>query len=179
LTLNRRTPLRAKPHSKGNRAERAIIDILKARGYVYARRNFQSGGQGGGDIIEGPPDVHIEVKHREQTDLQAWLRQAEGEARPTDIASVWFRCNRRPWYVCFPRVHYEDLFADKSGKIVVHKESQNFRIWALIDEALDEVGTTELMPVVIFNKPGTNGYVIVTIDDFLDALKRREERNAI
>lgn len=105
--MERRKPLRAQPSSKGNRAEREIIDLCHAHGWRSARRNFQSGGQGGGDIIEGPPDVHLEVKHREACRIWEWIAQAEGERRPTDIPAVIFRRNRSGWYAAIP---VEDLF---------------------------------------------------------------------
>jgi hypothetical protein len=96
--LERKKPLRAQPRSKGNRAEREVIDMLKARGWTGAYRNFQSGGQGGGDVIGGPPDVHIEVKHRERAAIYEWLAQAESECRPTDLPVVFFRRNKCGWY---------------------------------------------------------------------------------
>lgn len=106
MTLERRAPLRAKPRSKGNRAEREIIDMLRAFGWKGARRNFQSGGQGGGDVIGGPADVHLEVKHRERCAIWEWIGQAEAEARPTDTPCVVFRRNRSPWYVAIPADEY-------------------------------------------------------------------------
>lgn len=106
MTLQRRTPLRAQPRSKGNRAEREIIDMLHAFGWKGARRNFQSGGQGGGDVINGPADVHVEVKHRERCAIWEWIAQAEGEARPTDTPAVFFRRNRSQWYAAVPADEY-------------------------------------------------------------------------
>lgn len=100
--LIRRTPLRAKPRSKGNRAEREIIDLLRAHGWTGARRNFQSGGQGGGDVIGGPADCNLEVKHHERCSIWEWIAQSEGDARPTDIPLVLFRRNRSTWYACLP-----------------------------------------------------------------------------
>lgn len=111
MALERRTPLRAQPRSKGNRAERAIIDMLHAFGWTGAYRNFQSGGQGGGDVIGGPADVHIEVKHRERACIWEWLAQAEAEARPTDVPAVFFKRNRSPWYVAIPADEYLTLVA--------------------------------------------------------------------
>jgi hypothetical protein len=101
MSLERRKPLRAQPRGKGNRAEREVIDMLQARGW-NARRNFQSGGQGGGDVIGGPPDVHIEVKHRERCSIWEWIGQAEDECRPTDLPVVMFRRNRCGWYAVVP-----------------------------------------------------------------------------
>jgi hypothetical protein len=117
-SLQRKTPLRAQPRSKGNRAEREVIDILHRFGWKTARRNFQSGGQGGGDIIEGPPDVHLEVKHRERLALWEWIGQAEGEARPTDTACVVFRRNRSQWYACVPFEAFLSLLKDPATPAV-------------------------------------------------------------
>lgn len=102
MTLERRKPLRAQPRSKGNRAEREVIDLLHEYGWPHARRNFQSGGQGGGDIIAGPADVHLEVKHRERCLIWDWVQQAESEARPTDLPVVAFRRNRSQWMAAVP-----------------------------------------------------------------------------
>ena len=106
VSLTRKTPLRAQPRSKGSRAEREIIDLLRSMGWKSARRNYQSGGQGGGDIIEGPADVHIEIKHRARCAIWEWLAQAEGEARPTDTPAVFFRRNRSAWYAAVPAEEY-------------------------------------------------------------------------
>jgi hypothetical protein len=108
MTLERRKPLRAQPRGKGNGGEREVIDMLHARGWTSARRNFQSGGQGGGDIIEGPPDVHLEVKRRERCAIWEWIEQADAECRPTDIPVVVFRRNRSQWYAAIPA---DELFA--------------------------------------------------------------------
>jgi hypothetical protein len=100
--MERHKPLRAQPRSKGNRAEREIIDMLHARGWTGAYRNFQSGGQGGGDVIGGPADVHVEVKHRERAAIWEWIAQADAECRPTDLPVVFFRRNRCGWYAALP-----------------------------------------------------------------------------
>jgi hypothetical protein len=106
--LKRRTPLRAQPRAKGNRFERLVIDMLKERGWSSAYRNFQSGGQGGGDVIGGPANVHIEAKHRETLALWKWLAQAEAEARPTDIPIVVFKRNGSQVYAVLP---FDELLA--------------------------------------------------------------------
>jgi hypothetical protein len=95
-------PLAAKPRAKGNRAELEVINLLKDNGWPHAHRQFQSGGQGGGDISEGPADVHLEVKHRERAAIWEWLEQARSEARPTQMPAVVFRRNRSQWYAAIP-----------------------------------------------------------------------------
>jgi hypothetical protein len=102
MTLTRKTPLRAKPKAKGNRFEREVVDILHASGWPHARRNFWSGGAGGGDIIDGPTDVSIECKHAEACRIWDWLAQCEADARPTDIPLLIFRRNRSVPYACLP-----------------------------------------------------------------------------
>ncbi len=104
--LKRHKPLKAKPRSKGNRGELAVREILRDRGYTSTRRNFQSGGQGGGDLIEGIPGVHLEVKHQERLAIWDYIEQAKADARPTDIPAVVFRSNRRDWHVAIP---FEDF----------------------------------------------------------------------
>lgn len=111
MTLERKKPLRAVPHSKGNRAEREIIDLFHRFGWTRARRNFQSGGQGGGDILDGPAGVHVEVKHRERCSIWEWNAQAESEARPTDTPVVFYRRNRSRWMVSLPAEDYLELVA--------------------------------------------------------------------
>lgn len=100
--LQRTTPLKAHPRSKGNRAEREVIDTLRQHGWSTARRNFQSGGQGGGDIIEGPPGFSIEIKHQERCSIWAWIEQCEEAAAPTETPLVVFRRNRSRWYAVIP-----------------------------------------------------------------------------
>jgi hypothetical protein len=102
MSLQRRTPLRAVPRGKGNRGEREIVDMLHARGWPRAYRNFGSGSQGGGDVIGGPAGLHIEVKRQERCSIWEWIAQAENDARPTDIPAVFFRRNRSEWYVTLP-----------------------------------------------------------------------------
>ena len=102
MALERRKPLKAKPRSKGNRAELEIIDLLHRFGWTGARRNWQSGGQGGGDITNGPNEVSIEVKHHEACRIWEWLAQCEGDAKPTDLPLLCFRRNRSKWYCCVP-----------------------------------------------------------------------------
>ena len=111
--LSRKKPLRAKPHSKGNRAEREVIDLLHDAGWTSARRNFQSGGQGGGDILNGPTDYHLEVKHRERAEIWKWLAQAELEARPTDTPALIFRRNHSRWWVAIPFDVLLELLSDE------------------------------------------------------------------
>jgi hypothetical protein len=102
MSLSRRKPLRAQPRSKGNRGEREIIDMLHAHGWTGARRNFQSGGQGGGDVIGGPPGTSIEIKYYEAVRIWDWLAQCEAAASPTEIPLLFFRRNRSGWHVALP-----------------------------------------------------------------------------
>jgi hypothetical protein len=111
VTLERRTPLRSRPKGKGNRGEREIVDLFHRFGWTQARRNFASGGQGGGDVINGPADVHVEVKRCETVRIWSWIAQAGAEARPTDTPAVFFRRNRSAWFVAVPAEDYLELLA--------------------------------------------------------------------
>jgi hypothetical protein len=111
VPLERRTPLRAKPKGKGNAGEREMVDMLRRFGWTSAHRNFGSGSQGGGDIIGGPANVHIECKRRERCAIWEWIAQATAEARPTDTPAVFFRRNRSAWWVAVPAEDYLELVA--------------------------------------------------------------------
>lgn len=82
--------------SKGGRGEREIVQLLRDIGFD-ARRNFQSGGAGGGDII-GVPDHCLEVKRQERVCVWEWISQCGAAARPTETAVVAFRRSSSPWY---------------------------------------------------------------------------------
>ena len=84
---------------KGDSFELEVRDVLRAHGYTGAHRNFQSGGQGGGDLADAIPDVHIEAKRHERVALPQWWRQACADARPTDSVWVVHRGNQQPLMV--------------------------------------------------------------------------------
>lgn len=102
----RRVPMTGKgARTKGGAAEREVVTLLHEVGFKDARRNFMSGGQGGGDIV-GVPNTHIEVKRQESVRIWEWIGQAEGDCRPTDIPVVAFRRSRSNWYAVLP---FEDF----------------------------------------------------------------------
>jgi len=94
-----------KPKSKGNRGELAVLEIYRRFGWS-PRRNWMSGGQGGGDIIEGPPGTSTEVKWQNSISIWACLEQARNGASPTDIPILAFKRDRSDWYAAIP---LEDL----------------------------------------------------------------------
>lgn len=178
MTLERRTPLRAKPRSKGNRAERAVVDILRTWGWKDAKRNWQSGGQGGGDIIEGPADVHLEVKHHERCTIWDWIAQAEGEARPTDIPVVVLRDNKHSWWCVLPADEWDALWQLllPRGRMRLERYSERCLLWKWIDEAEEKapVIASDALPSVRFSRNGGPVYEAVPFGDLLVALKVRE-----
>lgn len=104
--LQRHTPLGRRAKGKGNRGEQEIIALLKAHGWTGARRNFASGGYGGGDVIGGPPATDWEIKRCERAQVWAWLAQLTAAASPTNLPVLAFRRNHSQWWACIP---LEDL----------------------------------------------------------------------
>jgi hypothetical protein len=174
MTLQRRTPLRAQPRGKGNRGERAVVDMLRARGWHEARRNWMSGGQGGGDIINGPVGVHLECKWHETCRVWEWIKQAENEARPTDIPTVVLRHNRSSWWAVMPVDEFAalaELTTALTNTIVWHKRT--LPLWRLLDEAAGRAVGQEI-PVVRFSRPGSLVYSAAPADVVFDLLAERE-----
>ena len=93
---------------KGARGELQVVELCHAHGWPRARRNFMSGGRGGGDVIEGPPGVHIEVKWRERLNVPATMDVARVAARPTDQVCLAHRRNHGGW---LGTTDLDDLFA--------------------------------------------------------------------
>lgn len=177
MTLRRRTPLRAKPRAKGNRGELAVRDMLRATGWHSATRNWQSGGQGGGDLIHGPADVHVEVKWCERCDLPDWLRQAEREARPTDIPLVALRDNRHQWHAVLPFDEWAALHRLDPVRPVftAHRTASSIRFWAWVDDAASQAPALAGTPVVNFGWAEDRRYAAVPLQPVLDLLWAREK----
>jgi hypothetical protein len=106
-TMSRKPMTSKGSRTKGGVGEREVVALLQEAGFARARRNFMSGGQGGGDII-GVPDTHIEVKRCERVSIWDWIGQAEGDCRQTDLPMVAFRRSHSKWYGVLP---FEDLIA--------------------------------------------------------------------
>ena len=91
---------------KGSRAEAAVVNLLR-EWWPNARRNFDSGSAGGGDVI-GPPGCSIEVKCQERLNIWAALEQADRDADPLHTPIVVFKRNGTDWYAALPAA---ELFA--------------------------------------------------------------------
>lgn len=86
---------------KGKRAEREVVNILKAHGYKDAHRTAQVKGNTGeaADVI-GLPGFHLEVKHQETVRLDEWWQQAVHDSAFTgDIPLLVHRKNNQRWKV--------------------------------------------------------------------------------
>lgn len=177
MTLTRRKPLRAQPRSKGNRAERAVIDLLRAYGWTHARRNLQSGGQGGGDWVEGPADVSGEIKHCERADIWKWIRQCEAAARPTEIPLVVCRCNGMDWWAVLPRDEWhalEELDSDPPQVTTSISVGEGARLsfWSDLSHALRIA--VDGRPRLYFTRKGSGHYAAVPFIEVLEYLRLRE-----
>ncbi len=100
--LARRTSLARKPKAKGNRYELRIRERLREAGWGSSKRNLQSGGQGGGDVIEAIPGYSIECKNVESLNIWKALEQSEAAGSPTDTPIVIFKRNGTRDYVALP-----------------------------------------------------------------------------
>jgi hypothetical protein len=81
---------------KGASFELEVRDVLREFGYLRTHRQFQSGGQGGGDLADSIPDTHLECKRTENLQLGAAYRQACAAARPSDTVLIVHRGSGQP-----------------------------------------------------------------------------------
>lgn len=94
---------------KGAVGEREVVNILKKRGYLDARRVPNSGGlHEKGDIADSIDGFHLEVKRQEVIKILEWCRQSESEAEGR-TPLVIFRRSRDKWRVTLPLSDFLDL----------------------------------------------------------------------
>ena len=87
--------------AKGKRGELELVEELRNCGYANARRSSQyCGNTGDAPDITGVDGLHIECKRREQIQDEAFIQQAEREAKKGDIPVVMYRRSREKWKVC-------------------------------------------------------------------------------
>jgi len=95
---------------QGAVCEREVVDLLQARGWPRAHRNFGSGSAGGGDVAHGPEGVVIGVKrHGGRLDLPKAIRQVEEAAGDHDLPVVAHRRDGEPWRATLPLVDLLEL----------------------------------------------------------------------
>ena len=93
----------ASERTKGKTGELEIVHLLHRHGWTEAKRSSDGRTQHArGDIADGPPYTHIEVRRRENINIWACLAQAEQDAKPGDLPVVAFRRSRSAWYAAIP-----------------------------------------------------------------------------
>lgn len=84
--------------NKGKVGERDLAKHLREHGYKARRGQQYAGINGDADVI-GVDGIHIECKRCEQVRDEAFLKQAERDAREGEVPTVWYRRNREEWKV--------------------------------------------------------------------------------
>lgn len=85
---------------KGAEGERELKRLLNDQLGIFACRNFAQAFEGGCDLLGVGPWA-MEVKRQERLTLQAWWRQACGQAGRL-VPALAYRQSRRPWLVQVP-----------------------------------------------------------------------------
>src|SRR4051812_26882968 len=111
---------------KGATAEREIVAILRGRGMKAQRTaplqtaavaGLLPGGISSADVTcDGLPGVHLEVKRAETIKIEAWCRQAEGDAKEGgSVPVVVWRRSGQPWRVTLPLEDFLDMHERKAN----------------------------------------------------------------
>jgi len=84
----------ANSKDKGARYERHIADEFTQAGYVAHRSAQYCGNTGDAPDVMGTPYIHIECKYYKDTAwLNAWMEQAQRDAKPGNIPVVIHKVN--------------------------------------------------------------------------------------
>lgn len=145
---------------RGERGELEIRDLLREAGYTNSHRNFQSGGQGGGDLADAISDVHLEVKYCETVRLSSWWRQANQGARPTDSVWIVHRGNGQPWQATL-------LLTDLLGLTVGPIAPRCVSIHVRAEFIADHKDTTSTCRPMIVHQQGSACLATVLFEDLL------------
>ena len=81
---------------KGKRGELELAHILQGYGYPAERGVQYSGLKGNADVV-GVEGLHIECKRSETVRDEAFIQQAEGDARKGSVPVVMYRRNGERW----------------------------------------------------------------------------------
>ncbi|MEV7364302.1 hypothetical protein [Streptomyces sp. NPDC091299] len=105
---------------KGTAAETAVVQYLRAAGFVQVERRTLNGVKDRGDIA-GIPGTVIEVKNCARQELSGWVAEAEIE-RDNDGASVgvvWHKrrgkTNPADWFVTMSGAQFANLLRELQG----------------------------------------------------------------
>lgn len=90
---------------KGNRGERELANLLKTYGFNTRRGVQYNGRQGDADVV-GINGMHIECKRCQQVKDEAFLQQAERDARKGDMPVVMYRRNHEKWKATMRLDHF-------------------------------------------------------------------------
>jgi hypothetical protein len=165
--LQRHTRLKRNPRSKGSRGELEVRELLRARGYTSAKRNLQSGGQGGGDLIEAIPGYGIEVKRVEDLNIWRAFKQSFDATPHSDTATVVFRRNNSPWWIAAEERHLLGLLADSD--VAVHRlVTERLRLWVELQITAAAAGIGQI-PTLLVRRPSIDlNLTVIPFDTFLD-----------
>lgn len=83
--------------TKGKRGELELAQLLRNQGHIDARRTQQYCGANGDADVTGIKGIHIECKRQEKVNDEAWLNQAESDAKKGEIPVVIYRRNHETW----------------------------------------------------------------------------------
>jgi Holliday junction resolvase len=97
---------------KGKRGERAVAQLLKNRGYEAKRGVQYQGGPESPDVVSELEKIHIEVKRTEALSLYVAMAQAELDAGPEQVPTVWHRRSKQEWLVVLKAEDFLDMLVE-------------------------------------------------------------------
>lgn len=101
---------------RGKRGERQFAKELQDRGLVARRGQQFRGGPDSPDVIcESLPDLHFEVKNREQHRPWDWMAESCCDMGPGQIPVVAMKRNRKPWLVVMRLDDFVEMAKDAAG----------------------------------------------------------------
>lgn len=99
--------------TKGKLGEAQVVALARDAGFPDANRSWQTP-QLDGDL-QGIPGVHLEVRRREGTSVEAWAKEVEQKCRNGNLPVVAWRRSNQPWRATLPLTDLLELLAQRNG----------------------------------------------------------------
>lgn len=94
---------------KGAAGERELATVLKKYGHECRRGQQYCGANGDADVI-GLAGVHIECKRVERLNIDKAMKQAENDAKSSEMPVVMHRKNRGKWLVTMSLENFMKMY---------------------------------------------------------------------
>lgn len=157
---------------KGSRGELEVAKLFKDYGYEDARRSQQYCGVAGDADVIGVPNLHIEVKRRQGSEMRKFIAQAESDCAEGSLPVVCYRDDRKPWVAVMKWEAFEKIY--RTSKLMIRIEAKACKNNLFYKWLSDAVRHSPFIDSAVANSQESGKYVFMYLENFIEMYKRSE-----